>query len=112
MKPHSRRTRRVAALAALVVGAMLVAGPAQSAGSHGKPVGPAIEAIMDKPNYRTAAWGLLEIDPAGGKVIHSSRAEEMWTSLGSPTPVGPGLYQFSDPEAVNFPRRFYQLRTP
>jgi D-alanyl-D-alanine carboxypeptidase/D-alanyl-D-alanine-endopeptidase (penicillin-binding protein 4) len=78
MKPQSRRTRRVAALATLTIGALLVAGPAQSAGSHGKPVGPAIRAIMEKPNYATAAWGLLEIDPVSGKVIHSSRAEEMF----------------------------------
>jgi serine-type D-Ala-D-Ala carboxypeptidase/endopeptidase (penicillin-binding protein 4) len=78
MKLQTRRMRRVGALAGLCVGAMVVAGPAQGAGSHGKPVGPAIQAIMDKPNYRTAGWGLLEIDPASGKIIHSSRAEEMF----------------------------------
>ena len=35
-----------------------------------------------------------------------------WQSLGSPLPVGGGRYQFTDPGATNFARRFYQLRTP
>jgi hypothetical protein len=35
-----------------------------------------------------------------------------WQVLGSPLPVGGGLYQFTDPGATNLTRRFYQLRTP
>ena len=35
-----------------------------------------------------------------------------WQALGSPVPIGGGLYQFTDPGATNFTRRFYQLRTP
>jgi uncharacterized delta-60 repeat protein len=35
-----------------------------------------------------------------------------WEVLGAPVPVGGGLYQFSDPASTNFPRRFYQLRSP
>jgi len=35
-----------------------------------------------------------------------------WSVLGSPTPIGGAVYQFTDPGATNFPRRFYLLRSP
>ena len=35
-----------------------------------------------------------------------------WTALGSPVSIGGGLYQFTDSTAVNYSRRFYQLRSP
>ena len=35
-----------------------------------------------------------------------------WAPLGAATLVAPGLYQFTDPAATNFPQRFYQLRSP
>jgi hypothetical protein len=35
-----------------------------------------------------------------------------WDVLGQPMPVGDGIYQFTDPDAVNRTQRFYQLRTP
>lgn len=35
----------------------------------------------------------------------------MWEVLGSPVPMGGGLYQFTDPAATNGLQRFYQLRT-
>ena len=34
-----------------------------------------------------------------------------WEVLGAPVPVGGGLYDFSDPAAVNHRQRFYQLRS-
>ena len=35
-----------------------------------------------------------------------------WEVLGSPVPVGGGIYQFTDPGAAKHERRFYQLRSP
>jgi hypothetical protein len=35
-----------------------------------------------------------------------------WIALGSPMPIGGGIYQFTDPNATNHPTRFYQLRWP
>ncbi|WP_256090442.1 D-alanyl-D-alanine carboxypeptidase, partial [Actinacidiphila rubida] len=36
----------------------------------------AIEAIMHKPGYEHAQWGVLESDPVGGRVIHSQFADQ------------------------------------
>ncbi|HEY9173433.1 MAG TPA: kelch repeat-containing protein [Verrucomicrobiae bacterium] len=35
-----------------------------------------------------------------------------WTALGGVTELAPGQFQFSDPQAANFPQRFYRLRSP
>lgn len=35
-----------------------------------------------------------------------------WNVLGTATEVSPGQFQFTDPQATNFPRRFYILRSP
>lgn len=35
-----------------------------------------------------------------------------WTVLGAATVLSPGVYQFTDTQATNFPRRFYQVRSP
>ena len=35
-----------------------------------------------------------------------------WTVLGAATVIAPGVYQFTDAQATNFPRRFYQVRSP
>ena len=35
-----------------------------------------------------------------------------WTVLGAATVLSPGAYQFTDTQATNFPRRFYQVRSP
>jgi D-alanyl-D-alanine carboxypeptidase/D-alanyl-D-alanine-endopeptidase (penicillin-binding protein 4) len=44
---------------------------APAAASHGDPYDRAIQAIMNKPAYEHAQWGLLEVDPSNGRVIHS-----------------------------------------
>jgi hypothetical protein len=36
----------------------------------------------------------------------------LWPTVGAPAPVGDGLYQFTDSDATNCPRRFYLLRSP
>jgi hypothetical protein len=35
-----------------------------------------------------------------------------WTVLGSATVISSGVYQFTDAQATNLPRRFYQVRSP
>ncbi len=35
-----------------------------------------------------------------------------WTVLGTATNLGGGLYQFTDPDATNYPSRYYKLRFP
>jgi alpha-tubulin suppressor-like RCC1 family protein len=35
-----------------------------------------------------------------------------WTVLGAATQISSGIFQFTDPQATNFPRRFYQVRSP
>ncbi len=35
-----------------------------------------------------------------------------WTVLGAATVISPGVYQFTDAQATNFPHRFYQVRSP
>ncbi len=35
-----------------------------------------------------------------------------WTVVGSFTETPPGQFQFTDPQATNFPRRFYRVRSP
>jgi hypothetical protein len=35
-----------------------------------------------------------------------------WTSLGSVQETAPGQFQFTDPQAKNFPLRFYDVRWP
>ncbi|MER5866340.1 D-alanyl-D-alanine carboxypeptidase/D-alanyl-D-alanine-endopeptidase [Kitasatospora sp. NPDC002040] len=64
-----------AALATLVaVAGTSVAAPAAAAHDHD--LGPAIEAIMHKPGYEHAQWGVLEVDATSGKVIHSRFADQ------------------------------------
>jgi hypothetical protein len=35
-----------------------------------------------------------------------------WAAIGTAAQISPGLYQFTDTAATNYPRRFYQLRSP
>jgi hypothetical protein len=51
------------------------------------------------------------VTPGGCRVYASTNLAE-WAPLGAALPVAPGWYQFTDPEATNHPRRFYQLRAP
>jgi hypothetical protein len=44
--------------------------------------------------------------------IYASTNLVNWSAIGAATQVSPGQYQFTDPAATNYPRRFYQLRWP
>ncbi|MCD0483105.1 D-alanyl-D-alanine carboxypeptidase/D-alanyl-D-alanine-endopeptidase [Streptacidiphilus sp. ASG 303] len=89
-----RRARAAAVTAVLAAAALpavaagpLAAGPAGvTAGAPadgpggGLPTGldPRITAITEKPAYRHAHWGLLEEDPADGRVLHAVAADEFF----------------------------------
>jgi gamma-glutamyltranspeptidase/glutathione hydrolase len=44
--------------------------------------------------------------------VYASTNLTNWSSIGTPTQISPGLFQFTDTNANNFQRRFYQLRSP
>jgi len=35
-----------------------------------------------------------------------------WTALGGVMQIAPGQFQFTDPQATNYPQRFYSVRSP
>ena len=72
--PTRRRARAAAGVTLLALAASLAAGPAARAGDDD--LGPAINAIMHKPAYRHAQWGVLEVDPARRETIHSRFANQ------------------------------------
>ncbi|MET9890257.1 D-alanyl-D-alanine carboxypeptidase/D-alanyl-D-alanine-endopeptidase [Streptomyces sp. NPDC006465] len=74
-----RRFRRgwVGAVAAVVTGALTV-GVAGPTGPHGGGLSPDITAIMNKPAYKHAQWGLLEVDNRTGRVIHSQYPDQFF----------------------------------
>ncbi|MDW8309309.1 MAG: hypothetical protein RMK20_08040 [Verrucomicrobiales bacterium] len=49
---------------------------------------------------------------AQGLRVYASTNLADWMPLGTAARVAPGRYQFTDPDATNYPRRFYQLRAP
>ncbi|MGF1429837.1 D-alanyl-D-alanine carboxypeptidase/D-alanyl-D-alanine endopeptidase [Kitasatospora sp. LaBMicrA B282] len=71
MRPRNRGRLRAWATGAATL--LMVAGTAAAAPAprEADDLSPEIRAIMDKPAYQHAQWGLLEIDPESGKVIHS-----------------------------------------
>ncbi|MFE2729132.1 D-alanyl-D-alanine carboxypeptidase/D-alanyl-D-alanine-endopeptidase [Kitasatospora sp. NPDC059327] len=79
MRPMIRgRLRACAAAGAtlVAVAGTVVTGP--TAVARDDDLGPAIEAIMHKPGYEHAQWGVLEIDAATGEVIHSRNANQFF----------------------------------
>jgi hypothetical protein len=36
----------------------------------------------------------------------------MWSNLGPALEAPPGTFQFTDPQATNYPRRFYRMQGP
>ncbi len=45
----------------------------------------------------------------GSYTVLGSTNLVQWQPVGSPTPLSPGVYQFTDTNAGNFPRRFYRV---
>jgi hypothetical protein len=44
--------------------------------------------------------------------VYASTTLTNWAAIGAATQISSGLYQFTDTTATNYPRRFYQLRSP
>ncbi|MFF3885721.1 D-alanyl-D-alanine carboxypeptidase/D-alanyl-D-alanine-endopeptidase [Streptomyces sp. NPDC001914] len=70
------RTWAAAGVALAAVAGAAAAGP--PAAANDDDLGPAIEAIMHKPEYKHAQWGVLETDPESGRVIHSRFANQFF----------------------------------
>ena len=79
MRPTNLARQRACATTGAVILAMagvIAAGAPSSA--HSDNLGPDIAAIMHKPAYAHAQWGLLEVDPSTGDVIHSQFANQFF----------------------------------
>ncbi|WP_037605886.1 D-alanyl-D-alanine carboxypeptidase/D-alanyl-D-alanine endopeptidase [Streptacidiphilus rugosus] len=59
-------------------GVVTVAGAAADPSPQRSGLGPEITAIMHKPAYKHAQWGLLEVDDRSGKVIHSDFPDQFF----------------------------------
>ncbi|MET3987978.1 D-alanyl-D-alanine carboxypeptidase/D-alanyl-D-alanine-endopeptidase [Streptomyces sp. PvR034] len=73
----SLRRRTGAGCAALLLVA-LAAGPVAADDDAGAPLDPRITEIMRKPEYRNAQWGLLQSDPATGRVVRSAFPDQFF----------------------------------
>ncbi|MGW4895796.1 D-alanyl-D-alanine carboxypeptidase/D-alanyl-D-alanine endopeptidase [Kitasatospora sp. NPDC004240] len=76
-----RRTRAGALTGALTMAAAVVLGtaaPASAATRDLRGLSAEIRAIMAKPAYEHAQWGLLEIDDATGEVIHEQYPDQFF----------------------------------
>ncbi|MFG2820158.1 D-alanyl-D-alanine carboxypeptidase/D-alanyl-D-alanine-endopeptidase [Kitasatospora sp. NPDC048365] len=79
MRPTNRgRLRAWAAVAAALLTVTGAASGAPASAHEEDDLGPAIEAIMHKPGYEHAQWGVLEIDTTTGEVIHSRYANQFF----------------------------------
>src|SRR5262249_1372405 len=60
-------------------------------------------------------FSFTNLSGAGFKVLAAtnlSLPSSNWVVLGSPVALAGSLYQFTDPNAGSYPRRFYRLRWP
>ena len=61
------------------------------------------------------SFSFTNVPDADFTVLASSNIDlplGQWTLLGQMTQASPGQYQFSDPDATNYPMRFYQVVSP
>ncbi|MDH6137487.1 D-alanyl-D-alanine carboxypeptidase/D-alanyl-D-alanine-endopeptidase (penicillin-binding protein 4) [Kitasatospora sp. MAA4] len=77
---RSRIRGRLRAWATVGVTLAVVAGTAAAAPAENphSDLSPDITAIMNKPAYEHAEWGMLEIDPENGRVIHSMHPNQFF----------------------------------
>jgi len=69
MLPIRLRSKATAGMTLLALAFSVTTGQTAVAGEDN--LGPAIKAIMNKPAYKHAQWGVLEVDPARRETIHS-----------------------------------------
>jgi serine-type D-Ala-D-Ala carboxypeptidase/endopeptidase (penicillin-binding protein 4) len=70
------RTRVVIAVAA--VASMTITSSAASPAGRTSSLDPRITAIMSKPLYKYGQWGLLEINPRTGRILHARYAKQFF----------------------------------
>jgi hypothetical protein len=58
--------------------------------------------FTDTPDASFTVWSTTNLTLPFGQ----------WQNLGPPTETPPGTYKFNDPQATNFPRRFYRVTSP
>ncbi|WP_407989452.1 D-alanyl-D-alanine carboxypeptidase/D-alanyl-D-alanine-endopeptidase [Kitasatospora sp. CMC57] len=73
-----RSWRTVATALTTAVATAMTVGAAAPPPEWYDELGPEIAAIMSKPAYQHAQWGLLEIDEATGRVVHSRYADQFF----------------------------------
>jgi D-alanyl-D-alanine carboxypeptidase/D-alanyl-D-alanine-endopeptidase (penicillin-binding protein 4) len=73
-----RRGATATVIAVSVGAAFVAADPVASADSAVRPLPASVTAVMDKPQYAQAAWGLLELDANSGRQLYAKRAGEMF----------------------------------
>ncbi|MEV6975037.1 D-alanyl-D-alanine carboxypeptidase/D-alanyl-D-alanine-endopeptidase [Kitasatospora sp. NPDC093806] len=82
MGPKTRDRLRAAWTAAgaavLIVAGTAAAAPAADRHHLDGDLGPEIAAILHKPAYEHAQWGVLEVDPASGQVVHSQYPDQFF----------------------------------
>ena len=78
MTVSSEGIRLSAVIVAAVACMTLVAAPVGASTAGDTPVPPSIEALMQKPQYLNASWGLLDVDALGGAPRYSRRADELF----------------------------------
>ncbi|WP_371480642.1 D-alanyl-D-alanine carboxypeptidase/D-alanyl-D-alanine-endopeptidase [Kitasatospora sp. NBC_00315] len=75
--PARRRTWAAAALTTALVAATTTGAAGVAPAPHDD-LGPEIAAIMNKPGYEHAQWGLLEVDDATGRIVHSQYPDQFF----------------------------------
>ncbi|MFE2723520.1 D-alanyl-D-alanine carboxypeptidase/D-alanyl-D-alanine-endopeptidase [Kitasatospora sp. NPDC059327] len=78
MRSAPRQWRTWATAVTTAVAAVVSTGAAGAAPAHHDGLSPDILAIMGKPAYQHAQWGLLEIDDTTGEVIHSQYPDQFF----------------------------------
>ena len=78
MSTTLRHWRTWATALTMAVVTAVTAGAVDPAAAQRDDLGPAINAIMAKPAYKHAQWGLLEVDDRSGRVIHAQYPDQLF----------------------------------
>ena len=76
------------------------------------PIGPFPTVLSNLTRLSDGKFQFAYAYSGSGGTIYASTNLTNWSVIGAATLVSAGNYQFTDPAASNYLRRFYQLRTP